>query len=665
VTKLDPTGTTLIYSTFLGGGGDDLIRGLGVDGAGNAYVTGQTDSSNFPTTLGAFDTSINGGSDAFVTKLDASGSTLAYSTFLGGSNSNDVGFGIAVDAAGNAYVTGQTSSSAFPTTPLAFDTSYNHPNGTFSDVFVTKLNASGSTLAYSTYLGGSNVDAGNAIAVDPAGCAYVTGNTRSANFPTTPSAFDTSANGDADVFVTKLDATGAALSYSTYLGGGGIGLDESGFGIAVNSLGQAYVTGYTLSATFPTTPGAYDTTFNIVTDNFADAFVTKLDASGSALVYSTFLGGSGGDDLGEAIAIDTAGNASVTGFTDSPNFPTTVGAFDTSHNGNPDAFVTTLDSSGSALDYSTYLGGINRDMGRGIAVDLAGNIYVTGETFSPNFPTTAGASDVLYNGHFDVFVTKIGESLPPDADGDGVADGSDNCPTASNPDQADTDADGRGDVCDDCPNDPLNDADGDEVCGNVDNCSTTANPGQADADGDGRGDACDACPADPLNDADGDGVCGNVDNCPIVANPNQLDTDGDGVGDLCTPFQNPDGGQFVIGDLANMAGGVTVNFWGSKWAENNPMSGGAGPNAFKGFENGNTLPACGSTWTSQPGNSSNPPATIPPYMPVIISSTVEKNGSVITGNVKRIVIVKTDPGYGPSPGQWGTGQVVAVLCTSP
>ena len=212
-------------------------------------------------------------------------------------------------------------------------------------------------------------------------------------------------------------------------------------------------------------------------------------------------------------------------------------------------------------------------------------------------------------------------------------------------DGIDNDGDGLIDAADpDCkPVCPDEDQDG--VCDDVDNCSTTANAGQEDQDGDGVGDVCDNCPATP--------------------NPDQRDTNGDGVGDVCTPFEVPGGGQFVVGDLVNMAGGATVNFWGSQWWKNNSMSGGEGPSSFKGFENGNGLPACGSTWTSQPGNSSNPPQTIPQFMAVIVSSSVQKNGSVITGNVKRIIIVQTNPGYGPSPGHWGTGQVVAILCDSP
>lgn len=211
---------------------------------------------------------------------------------------------------------------------------------------------------------------------------------------------------------------------------------------------------------------------------------------------------------------------------------------------------------------------------------------------------------------------------PPDRDNDGVPDDQDNCPDTPNPDQSDSDGDGVGDACD--------------------NCVNTPNPNQADADGDGVGDAC--------------------DNCPTVANPDQRDTNADGVGDACTPFQSPAGGQFVIGDLANHAGGARVNFWGAQWAQNNPMSGGPGPSSFKGFENGSATPTCGATWTSQPGNSSNPPATIPQLMSVIVSSSVTKNGPVISGNVEKIIIVETEPGYGSSPGHRGYGRVVAIVC---
>lgn len=652
VSKLDAAGANLLYSTYLGGSGNDIGTGIAVDATGSAFVTGSTPSSDFPTTPGAYDTSWNGSNDAFVTKLDASGANLAYSTYLGGSD-YDYSLAVAVDAAGNAFVSGYTDSGNFPTTVGAFDTSWNA-----RDVFVTKLNTAGANLAYSTYLGGTNEDMGTGIAIDGAGSAYVTGFTFSDDFPTTPGAYDTSREAFHDSFVTKLDAAGASLVYSTYLGGNN---SDNAQDIAVDTSGSAYVTGYTDSTNFPTTPGAFDTSWN----GDLDVFVTKLNVAGSNLAYSTYLGGNS-PDFAQGITVDVTGSAYVAGHTFSSDFPTTAGAYDTSWNNSADAFVTKFSSTGSSLSQSTFLGGTNDDVGVGIAVDVSGNAYVVGYTFSSDFPTTIGAYDTTLSAHADTFVTKLTTACMLDSDCDGVPNGSDNCPGVANPDQADADHDGRGDACDACPADPANDADGDGVCGNVDNCPTTPNANQLDTDGDGIGDACDnGCPAGPGNDADGDGVGNACDNCPFVANPDQRDTDGDGVGDLCTPFQNPAGGQFVIGDLANMAGGVTVNFWGSQWQKNNPMSGGAGPNAFKGFENGNTLPSCGSTWTSQPGNSSNPPATIPPYMSVIISSSVQKNGSVITGNVKRIVIVKTDPGYGPSPGHVGTGQVVAILCTSP
>jgi len=258
-----------------------------------------------------------------------------------------------------------------------------------------------------------------------------------------------------------------------------------------------------------------------------------------------------------------------------------------------------------------------------------------------------------------------------DSDGDGVGDACDNCRVTPNQDQADFDHDGVGDACDNCrgtPNADQIDFDHDGVGDACDNCRLTPNTLQEDADGDGVGDVCDNCRSKPnpnQTDADGDGVGDACDNCPTTPNPDQRDTNGDGVGDLCTPFQYPTGGMFVVGDLANLAGGVTVNFWGSQWSQYNPMTGGSGPSSFKGFENGTTFPTCGSTWSSQPGNSSNPPSTVPPFMAVIVSSSIQKNGSVITGNVKNIIIIKTNSGYGPAPGHRGTGQVVAIICASP
>jgi hypothetical protein len=398
----------LLYATFLGGSDWDEGNGIAVDGAGNAYVTGRTWSSDFPTTAGAFDTSYNGRWDAFVAKVNPSGSALACATFLGGSD-DDESYGIAVDGAGNAYVTGETKSLDFPTTPGAFDTSH---NGGWGDAFVAKVNATGTGLAYATFLGGSNWDDGYAIAVDGAGNAYVTGETWSSDFPTTVGAFDTSFDYYSDAFVAKVNATGTGLAYATFLGGGS---GDWGYGIAVDGAGNAYVTGGTYSSSFPTTPGAFDTSFN----GGRDAFVAKVNPSGTALAYATFLGGSNRND-GWAVAVDGAGNAYVAGQTSSSDFPTTPGAFDTSHGGGtcydgswffpcPDAFVAKLNPSGTALAYATFLGGSDWDVGL-VAVDGAGNAYVAGMTLSPDFPTTPGAFDTNYNGEEDAFVAKLNPS---------------------------------------------------------------------------------------------------------------------------------------------------------------------------------------------------------------------------------------------------------------
>jgi hypothetical protein len=395
VTKLNRTGTAVVYSTYLGGASYDYGYAIAVDNAGNAYVTGTTGSANFPTTTGALQATYGGNEDVFVTKLNRTGTALVYSTYLGGT-SDDRGEGIAVDAAGNVYVTGYTGSSNFPTTPGAYQTALSSS----VDAFVAKLNPTGTALVYSTYLGGSGGDEALGIAVDNAGDAYVTGDTDSTDFPTTPGAYQT-ALGGSDAFVTKLNPTGTALLYSTYLGG--TTGDDYGRGIAVDAAGNAYVTGYTYSTDFPTTPGAYQLSYG---GGSYDVFVTKLNRTGTALVYSTYLGGTG-NDLAFGIAVDAAGNAYVTGYTYSTNFPATPGAYQTALGGDSDAFVAKLNPTGTALVYSTYLGGTSRDWAFGIAVDAAGNAYVTGNSLSTDFPTTPGAYQTSSGGNGDVFVTKF------------------------------------------------------------------------------------------------------------------------------------------------------------------------------------------------------------------------------------------------------------------
>ena len=387
VTKLNATGTALTYSTYLGGSGDDEAWSIAVDAGGNVYLTGLTDSSNFPTTAGTYQTVYSGGSypfDAFVAKLNAGGTALVYSTYLGGSG-GDYGYGIAVDGSGNAYVTGSTGSSNFPTTAGAYQT----VSSGGGDAFVTKLNAAGTALVYSTLLGGSGADYGADIAVDGGGNVYVMGPTASSNFPTTAGAYQTVYGGGSyDAFVTKLNATGTALLYSSLLGGSGWG---PGFGITLDGSGNAYVTGYTASSNFPTTAGAYQRVYG---GGSYDAFVTKLNATGTALVYSTYLGGSGGDG-GNSIVVDASGNAYLSGTTVSSNFPTTADAHQFVNAGGGDAFVTKLNAAGSAFVYSTYLGGTGSDSGPGIAMDGSGNVYVTGYTLSSNFPTTSGAYQIV------------------------------------------------------------------------------------------------------------------------------------------------------------------------------------------------------------------------------------------------------------------------------
>jgi len=406
VTKLNPTGSGLVYSTYLGGSGSEDTRTGGqiaVDAAGSAYVAGATDSPDFPTTSGAFQSTLAGPADAFVTKLDPSGSALLYSTYLGGS-SGDGAFGIVVDAAGSAYVAGATTSSNFPTTSGAFQTT----RVNFQEGFVTKLNPAGTGLVYSTYLRGTNGILG--LAIDAVGSAYVTGITPLTNLPTTLGAFQPSHGGGGnDAFVVKLNPAGSGLGYATYLGGSG---SDGADGIAVDAAGNAYVSGGTLSSNFPTTSGAFQTALA----GGVDAFVTKLNPLGTGLIFSTYLGGSANDQA-NAVALDPMGNAYVAGGTSSTDFPTTVGAFQTSNAGSTDAFITKLNPFGTGLVYSTYLGGSGADQGSGIALDTLPNpnAYVTGNTNSVDFPTTIGAFDTTYNGgRFDAFVAKITDVvLPP------------------------------------------------------------------------------------------------------------------------------------------------------------------------------------------------------------------------------------------------------------
>jgi hypothetical protein len=393
---IDPV---LFYSTYVGGSGGEAARAIAVDAAGNAYITGETLSIDYPTIAGSFDTSSNGGSvfgDAFVTKLNPTGSALVYSTYLGGSG-DDQGLGIVVDASGNAYVTGRTSSANFPVTAGAFELVY---AGGTDDAFVTKVDPAGSVLVYSTYLGGNQQDIASGIAVDSLLNAYVVGTTVSLNFPTTIGSLHPAyLGGSSDAFVTKLNPIGTALVYSTFLGGD---LSDFGLGIAVNVAGNAHVTGQTNSLGIATA-SAFQTTFG---GGFIDAYAAKLNAGGTGLDYLSYLGGTG-VDVGYGVTVDASNNLYVTGQTESTNFPTTSGAFDTSLGGPLDAFVTKINSTGSAAAYSTYLGGSSNDAGTSIAVDASSNAYVAGATLSTDFPTMNAFQASYGGGFFDAFVTRV------------------------------------------------------------------------------------------------------------------------------------------------------------------------------------------------------------------------------------------------------------------
>ena len=399
----------LSYSTYLGGTVDDGATAIALDGERNAYVTGFTNSPNFPVTAGVVQPVSC--KCAFVAKINASGTALLYSTFLGGGD--DEGFGIAVDSSGNAYVTGETGFDSFPTTAGAFQ----NANGGDFDAFLSKLNPSGSTLLYSSYLGGNGEDLGSTVAVDNSGNAYVGGlscpgciGLSTDTFPTTPGAFQTAfGGGSEDGWIAHFDTTksgAASLVYSTFLGGSSV---DSVTDIALRDT-RVYATGQTESTDFPVTPGAFQHACAVATQGCADAFVAQLNHDGSSLVYSTYLGGTGTDD-GNGIALDLKGNAYITGDTASMDFPIKH-PFQATNNGGgngEDAFVAKLNPSGSALIYSTYLGGSGDEVGFGIAVDKFGNAYATGLTYSTDFPT-ANPIQAANAGAIDVFVSKLNEA---------------------------------------------------------------------------------------------------------------------------------------------------------------------------------------------------------------------------------------------------------------
>jgi hypothetical protein len=452
VAKLDKTGTNLIYLTYLGGSGDDVAYGLAVDANGDAYVTGFTDSTNFPVTnsipglkgVPGLSTNISGKLDsklgtypidAFVAELNPGGSNLVYSTYLGGS-SLDLGISIAVDSNGNAYVTGETASTNFPTTN-AIQSHLRSANSVYyGNLFVTEIAANGTGVLASTYFGGTNYDEGESIAVDAGGFVYVAGFTSSTNFPATnyihqiinSNLYDghflngmtnyTVANFNLDAFVIKFTPGCTNLVYATLLGSTNM---DMAFGIAADGAGDAFVVGQTASLFFPNT--ARNVIRSGLTNNFiygytltTNAFLTEITNGATAgIAYSVLFGGSN-LDAGYKVALDAADDAFVVGYSTSTNFPTTntFGSLRATNSGGSDAFVTVFNSNATAVVYSGLLGGSTNDYGYGIAVDAAGSAYVVGQTSSTNFPTF-NARQTALNGTNDAFIAKILQLSPTPA----------------------------------------------------------------------------------------------------------------------------------------------------------------------------------------------------------------------------------------------------------
>ena len=395
VSEIKPDGSALVYSTYLGGSGIDQGMSIAVDSSGDAIITGSTNSTNFPVTAGAFQTIAPAGFNAFVAKLNPTGTGLIYSTYLGGSGADNAA-GVTLDNLGDAYITGSTSSSDFPVTAGVVQ---NHLAGAVN-AFVSELNPAGSALVYSTYLGGSAADHATAIAVDSAGNAYICGYTDSANFPVTNSAFQSTLNGKFNAFVASLVNGGSSLNYSTYLGGNG---DDQANALAVSSNGDVDITGFTNSTNFPTTSGVYQQ----VKSSGEDVFVTQFNNTGASLNYSTLIGSGSGNNIGNGIALDAQGNAYIDGSTTSPDFPVSTSTFQSLPGGATDAFLVRLDAVGATLPYATYLGGSGVDQANAITLDPSGNVILVGTTFSTNFPVTSGALQSTNAGQSDAFVMKF------------------------------------------------------------------------------------------------------------------------------------------------------------------------------------------------------------------------------------------------------------------
>lgn len=395
VSKLQATGSELVFSTFIGGGLVDEALAIDVGAEGDLFVCGRTASEDFPTTAATFSNQLAGYYDAFALRLHSEGAALQFSTYLGGFNA-DYAYRVKAAADGTCLVAGYTASVNFPTTANAYDRT--HAGGGF-DGFLTRFMADGRRLYGSTLLGAEGSDWVYGLAIDANGDAVLGGYTDSIGFPVTPGALDASHNGFIDAFAARVSGDCRQLLHSTLLGGAEI---DFCYGVAIGPGGDVYLAGSTTSADFPTSAGALDTNY---AGYLFDNVVTRLSPDLAALRWSTYLGGSA-DEGASDVAVDAEGRAYVAGQTKSVDYPMTGAAVDASYNGDFDAAVSVIAEDGKSLYFSTFYGGSGEDFAAAIGLEAVGRFYIVGETHSADLPTTVGALDATFNGHGDAFVAK-------------------------------------------------------------------------------------------------------------------------------------------------------------------------------------------------------------------------------------------------------------------